>query len=118
MRSRYFDWLSAWQNMNIDAYMSYYSFNLTQKRAKKRAYGFAKQRSEMLKNWQKQSYITIVSKDPSIWISGQDIMVEAYQEYDSTTWQDKGIKKLTWRRDNGSWKIVQERFTRTEGGKK
>ena len=118
VRSRYNEWMSAWQNRDIDSYMSYYSRGVVQKRAGKSPYGYTKQRSRMADNWAQQSYISISGNEPDIETDGNKIVLTAEQTYDSSTWWDKGVKRLVWAKVDGDWKIVEESFRKRDGGKK
>ena len=118
VRSRYQSWLSAWQSMDLDGYMSYYWRGFTQKRAGKRAYGYTQQRQAMAANWAKQSAISVSSEQPDIETRGESIVLDANQSYDSTTWWDEGRKHLVWRKKDGEWMIVEESFTKRAGGAK
>ncbi|HEY0074889.1 MAG TPA: protein kinase, partial [Abditibacteriaceae bacterium] len=118
IKSRYRDWLRAWQEMDIDSYMTYYSRDVKQKRPNRPSHGYSTMRSRMTEYWSKLSYIKIQSSEPEVSFEGNRVVLTAVQDYDSNTWWDSGVKRVVWRKESGEWKIVEESFRKRAGGGK
>ena len=118
VKGRYQSWLSAWGAMNIEAYMDFYSRSVRQKRASGAPHGYSTLRKRMNDNWSRQGYVSIGSDDPDVSIDGEQLVLTAFQSYDSSTYWDKGVKRVVWGKEGGEWKIVEESFRKRDGGKK
>ena len=110
VRNRYEQWLSAWRSMNLDDFMSYYSPRVRQKRAHQPSHGYSKMRQRLGDHWSTISYINISSAEPSIEVSGNQLVLEAFQEYKDSKVGDKGIKRQVWTKEDGRWVIIAESF--------
>jgi len=118
LRGRYDQWLQAWRRMDLSTYMSFYSPSIIERRSGKPSYGFSEMRQKLTENWAKQSYITVDSGLPDMQLRGDMAIVSVLQHYDSTTWWDQGLKKMIWARENGTWLIREESFSKQAGGSK
>jgi len=118
VRSAYRAWLDAWQSRSIERYLSYYADDCSIKRTGKSAHGKSTLRSRMAADFAKKSYIRIQSAEPSISVNGTSAKLTAWQEYDSSTWRDKGTKTLRYAWRNGRWLITYESFAMSSGGRK
>jgi ketosteroid isomerase-like protein len=116
IRRQYYEWLDAWQSRDLERYMRFYSPRVVQKRAGKPTYGYSAQLRRMAQTWAKQSFISIDSGPPSIHFEGDMALVEASHDYDSSTWWDRGVKRIAWRNEGGRWRIVEESFEKQAGG--
>jgi eukaryotic-like serine/threonine-protein kinase len=118
VRARYDDWVRAWESRDVERYMAFYSSEVEIKRANKPSYDHDTLRSRMSKNFDKQGYIRIDDGEPTMSLSGDELSVVVWHDYDSSTWWDNGTKRMTWRRSGSDWKIVEESFEQADGGSK
>ncbi|MDP7111229.1 MAG: nuclear transport factor 2 family protein, partial [Myxococcota bacterium] len=116
--ARYDDWVRAWESRDLDRYMAFYSTEVEIKRANKPSHGYNALRSRMSKNFDKQGYISIDDGEPRMTRSGDQVFVEVWHEYDSSTWWDNGTKRMTWQLSGADWEIVEESFEQADGGSK
>jgi hypothetical protein len=118
VEARYDEWVLAWESRDVDRYMAFYSPEVEIKRANKPSHGYNALRSRMSKNFDKQGYIRIDDGDPVMTLSGDEVSVEVWHDYDSSTWWDNGTKRMTWKLSGSDWMIVEESFEQADGGSK
>jgi len=105
------DWKTAWQNLNITQYLSYYDTE---------EFGSDKQRMDY-KKWAdyKQNVFAnanhpvVTFGDFSYHYADNLLLITCTQDYKSGSYADFGKKQLILKRVNNHWKIIQEEWVAT-----
>jgi len=101
--SNLLNWLKAWQNQNINVYVSFYSKDFQdpeRSRSEWEAY-----RHRALKA---NSGISIQVSNIKVHQREKIIEVNFTQHFKSDIFSDVGIKELVWKKKGNSWKIIRE----------
>jgi len=105
-------WKKAWEEKNFEKYLSYYSKHFRWKGGGLKEWERYKRRTILSKK-----FINIKIKDITIVAFAKNgekeasyYLVEFFQEYNSDTYSDKGIKRLYILREGGRLKILSEEF--------
>jgi hypothetical protein len=96
-------WLQAWEGKNVNEYLSFYSTNFRD--PKKSRKEWAEQRRSALNG---NSSISIQISDIQMKQNDETVEVSFLQNYKSDRVSDVGKKKLIWKNEGNSWKIIQE----------
>ncbi|WP_119394210.1 L,D-transpeptidase family protein [Salinibius halmophilus] len=99
-------WIASWEQLDHDAYMSFYADDFHSDDMNFEQWEAYKQRVNSLK-----TYIDVEFSELGLYAyPGEDNMVlaEFYQSYDSSNYRSKGWKRLLLRLDNDQWKIIYE----------
>jgi ketosteroid isomerase-like protein len=105
VRERVFAWNKAWQNHDIDLYMSFYSPAF---RSKGRDYETWKQRKTAA--FRKFKRIKVEIFDLSVFIEGKYATVRFVQHYKDPSYEDTGEKTLILVNTGDNWQIVSEEW--------
>jgi tetratricopeptide (TPR) repeat protein len=105
-------WKEAWENKDIEKYMSFYSLNFqgviySDVRKLLNYYEWMDYKKRL---FDKYNFIKINIKNLNIVISKDYAKVSFYQEFRSDKYSDKGRKILMLRKENNKWKIIKEDF--------
>lgn len=100
-------WRKAWQEADLESYMSFYAPNADQQeRASRRA--IAEQKREI---WAKSPPKEVIVKDIHVELHNQGLRVEFVQEYAGENgYQDTGRKTLVLIPSGGEWRIASEEW--------
>jgi len=107
-------WIDSRTSLDIDRYISHYSFDFYQTDKKMNYYD--------LKSYKKDLYSHYLSINENIYIKIEDVDFEFFtsekvkvkftQYYYSNTYNDKGIMTLILEKENGEWCILDESFSK------
>ena len=103
LKTIYARWINAWEKKDIDTFISFYS-----KRFTGRKMDLDQWRAHKKKTFEKFSEITVTAEDLKITIKNSRGEIQFIQNFFEDLYNDKGIKKLYLRREDGKWKIVKE----------
>ena len=106
IRARISDWGEAWQNRDIDAYMSFYSPSFHSEGLDYLGWGMKK--TEIFKT---SENISVKISDVSVFIEGSRAVARFVQQYGQSSYTDVGEKVLILEKANSTWKIVSEEWT-------
>ena len=111
LRSRYSDWVKAWQDKDINSYVSFYLPEATIRDADGKPYSIDELKTRRTKRWQKERDIKIEDTDvPEINIVGDEATLTTHRNYHSNISNYSGTKTMTWRRNSSEWLIDSETF--------
>lgn len=96
-------WIKVWEERDVNTYLSFYSQNFKDPRKSRQEW--AAQRRSALKG---NSGITIEISDIQMKQNDETIEMSFIQNFKSDKISDIGRKKLVWKYEGNSWKIVQE----------
>lgn len=106
VRARIFEWRKAWQNRDIDAYMSFYSPSFHSESLDYLGWGLKK--TEIFRTAEN---ISVKISDLWVLIEGNRAMAGFVQHYEQTPYKDVGEKILILEKLNSTWKIISEEWT-------
>lgn len=98
-------WREAWENQDIDKYMSYYDPSFT---APGFNYGSWKDHKEDLK--EKYKYVKVQLSQPYIILHNDQMIIKTLQRYESNAHADYGVKTLYAVHEDGGYKIIREEW--------
>lgn len=96
-------WLSAWSSGDMEAYGRFYTDDFMAMGMNKDAWISHKERLS-----RKYEYIRITHKNLRIDNNGKKPAVSFIQNYESSGYKARGMKKLILKQENGKWKIYRE----------
>ena len=105
VRATVHSWVEAWQNMDINSYMSFYS-----NKFKAADIDYRIWRERKLKRFQKSGSISVEITDLWVFIEGQQATATFIQKYKDSSHMDVGEKSLKLKNSNGAWKIIYEKW--------
>lgn len=114
----YLQWVTAWQQRNLAAYLNCYAEDCLVYRVGTHPQNKGELAQRMGKDFGKKRYIRIVWGQVNIAPDGDIVRLSVWQEYDSNLWWDKGTKSLVMARRNGRLQIIKESFAMSSGGRK
>ncbi len=98
-------WRKAWEKGDLDDYMACYASNASQG-GRSGADAIRAQKEDL---WKRKAPAKVVLSDISVSASGSRVRVRMRQEYaDATGDGDKGVKTLTFERQQNAWRITRE----------
>ena len=100
------DWEKAWESLNTENYLSYYSKSFKNKRYNYQSW--AKKKYRVNKN---KKYVDIELKNISVSLSPQKdklALIKFQQNYFSSNLNDETFKQQYWEKEKGKWKIIFE----------
>ena len=106
VRARIFEWREAWQNRDIDAYMSFYSPSFHSEALDYLGWGLKK--TEIFRTAEN---ISVKISDLWVLIEGNRAMAGFVQHYERAPYKDVGEKILILEKANSTWKIISEEWT-------
>lgn len=98
-------WVEAWQNKDINSYMSFYS-----NKFKTAGIDYQIWRERKLKRFQKSGNISVEIADLWVFIEGKQATATFIQKYKDSSHMDVGEKSLKLKNLNGAWKIIYEKW--------
>ncbi|WP_461830052.1 L,D-transpeptidase Cds6 family protein [Aquifex sp.] len=106
------EWKTAWENKDFDKYISFYSSHFKWKGGGFREWVEYKRRTVLGKKYIKVkiSRLTILAFREGLKDEPTYYVAEFFQEYDSDTYSDKGIKRMYILKEGGKLKILAEEF--------
>ena len=105
VRAQVFAWGEAWQNRDIDTYMSFYS-----PRFQSKGSDFERWRAKKAEVFQQISSIQVEMSDLWVFIEGKQAVVSFIQRYSHPMFADIGEKKLVMVNAGFAWQIVSEEW--------
>ena len=105
VRAQVFAWSEAWQNRDIDTYMSFYS-----PRFQSKGLDFERWREKKVAVFQQGSRIQVEISDLWVFIEGKQAVVSFIQRYRHPMLTDIGEKTLVMVDDGFTWQIVSEEW--------
>jgi len=105
VRAAIHSWVEAWQNRDINSYMSFYS-----NKFKTADIDYQIWRERKLKRFQKSGDIFVEIVDLWVFIEGRQATATFIQKYKDSSHMDVGEKSLKLINSNGAWKIVYEKW--------
>jgi len=105
VRAQVFAWSEAWQNRDIDTYMSFYS-----PRFQSKGLDFEGWREKKVEVFQQGSSIQVEISDLWVFIEGKQAVVSFIQRYRHPMVTDIGEKTLVMVDDGFTWQIVSEEW--------
>ncbi len=105
VRAKVFAWSEAWQNRDIDTYMSFYS-----PRFQSKGLALERWREKKAKVFQQVSSIQVEISDLWVFIEGKQAVVSFIQRYSHPMFADIGEKTLVMVDTGFTWQIVSEKW--------
>lgn len=105
VRAKVFAWGEAWQNRDIDTYMSFYS-----PRFQSKGLDLERWREKKAKVFQQVSSIQVEISDLWVFIEGKQAVVSFIQRYSHPMFADIGEKTLVMVDTGFTWQIVSEKW--------
>lgn len=105
VRTQVFAWSEAWQNRDIDTYMSFYSPSFQSK-----GLDFDRWREKRAEVFQQVSSIQVEISDLWVFIEGKQAIVSFIQRYSHPMFTDIGEKTLVMVDGGFTWQIVSEEW--------
>ncbi|MBC8432652.1 MAG: AMIN domain-containing protein [Desulfobacterales bacterium] len=105
VRAQVFAWSEAWQNRDIDTYMSFYSPSFQSK-----GLDFERWREKRAEVFQQVSSIQVEISDLWVFIEGKQAIVSFIQRYSHPMFADIGEKTLVMVDGGFTWQIVSEEW--------
>ncbi|MBW1752998.1 MAG: AMIN domain-containing protein [Deltaproteobacteria bacterium] len=105
VRAQVFAWSEAWQNRDIDTYMSFYS-----PRFQSKGLNFKRWREEKTKVFQQGSSIQVEISDLWVFVEEKQAIVSFIQRYSHPMVTDIGEKTLVMVDNGFTWQIVSEEW--------
>jgi murein L,D-transpeptidase YafK len=105
VRATIHSWVEAWQNMDINSYMYFYS-----KKFKTADIDYRIWRERKFKRFQKSGSISVEITDLWVFIEGGQATATFIQKYKDSSHMDVGKKNLKLKESNGIWKIIYEKW--------
>jgi len=105
VRAQVLAWSEAWQNRDIDTYMSFYSSSFQSK-----GLDFERWREKKKEAFQQVSSIQVEISDLWVFIEDKQAVVSFIQRYSHPLFADIGEKTLVMVSDGFSWQIVSEEW--------
>lgn len=105
VRNTIYAWIKAWQNKNLDGFMSYYRTDF--RSGKLDYHGWRRKKSLLFK---KPGDIFVEISNLLIFIAEKEAKISFKQEYTDAYLSDVGEKKIILLKTNGRWKIVSEEW--------
>lgn len=102
------EWKEAWEEKDLDRYMSFYSERFDGGSMDLEAWKRYKSKIFM-----KDEAIHVTLERVMVHLDGERVSVRFLQTYQQGTFRDKGIKELVLGREMGNWKILRETWTRS-----
>jgi sulfatase modifying factor 1 len=99
-------WREAWQDKDIDAFMSVY-----RRRFSSEGLDYEGWKAKKTRLFKKAGAISVDISDVQIAVDGDRATVRFKQRYQASNYSDFGRKTLTLTKFNGKWKILTESFT-------
>jgi tetratricopeptide (TPR) repeat protein len=100
------NWLEAWQDQDVDAYLAAYSNNFTPKDQ----ISIETWRKKRNRSISRPKSINIGIEDSSFAMIADDVVQITFkQSYKSDSYQDEVIKSLTMKKETEGWKITEEK---------
>lgn len=106
--SQFLIWIKAWEDREVNAYLSFYSQNLENLKISFEDWK-AQRRSALSLN----SGISIQVSDIEMKKNHETVEMSFVQEFKSDMVSKKGRKELTWKNEGDRWKIIKETWTPT-----
>ena len=97
------DWISAWENKELQLYLSFYSENFKGYKENRSAW-----KASRRKALTSRSSMTIEAKNIDIVRNNNKVKVSFIQIFKSDDYEDIGNKILEWEKTESGWKIVKE----------
>ena len=101
--SQFLIWLKAWEEGEVNAYLSFYSKNFEDPKKSRKEWA-SQRRSALSRN----SEITIQVSDIQMKQNDETIEMSFVQDFKSDRISDVGRKELTWKNEGKRWKIIKE----------
>lgn len=103
--ARFLAWKEAWQEKDLETYLGFYSGQFDSaprtrqawERSRKRALG-------------REGTIQVQVGEMEVMPVGDRVEMRFIQKFQSSTFQDVGLKTLVWAYENGQWKILSEHW--------
>jgi hypothetical protein len=105
VRAKVFAWGEAWQNRDIDTYMSFYS-----PRFQSKGLDSERWREQKAKVFQQVSSIQVEISDLWVFIDGKQAVASFIQRYSHPMFADTGEKRLVMVDTGFTWQIVSEEW--------
>lgn len=103
--ARFLAWKDAWQKRDLVSYLEFYSESFDASPRTREAWERARKRA-LTRNGEIRVQVGEMEVAPV----GEQIEMRFIQKFQSTTFQDVGLKTLVWTYENGQWKIMSERW--------
>jgi ketosteroid isomerase-like protein len=103
IKDRLATWLSAWENKDVNTYISLYSNNYKASKNKR-----TKWRNSRLRALKANKNLSIQTSNLQIAQNKNIIELNFIQKFNSDKYSDVGIKELVWINDGSDWKILKE----------
>ena len=97
-------WAKAWSARDVGAYLDFYSTDFRIPGRQSRARWEAQRRARI----EDKSFIEVQVLSPEIVVAGDTATAKFQQAYKSDRFSDSDRKTLTWKKQDGNWKIVRE----------
>lgn len=98
-------WLNAWQKKDFDAYISFYSLEF--KSFKLDYQSFKEKKTRIFKQL---GQFSVDITGLCVRIENETAVVSFIQNYKSSSLSDIGQKLMSWKNENGVWKIINEKW--------
>jgi len=99
-------WHTAWKGLDFNGYLSHYQSSFKGDKATREAW-VASRKKAFTRN---ASALQIRIYDPIIKINGREAEISFKQEFESSNFNDSGVKVLKLEQSDGQWRINQETF--------
>ena len=96
-------WLKAWENQNVNVYLSFYSGKFKTPKSNR-----AKWKNSRRHALKANKNLSIQLSNLQISQSEKTIELNFIQKYQSDGYADTGIKELVWIKTGSDWKILKE----------
>lgn len=98
-------WRKAWESKDANAYLAFYARDFLPADKRSRAAWEAERRSKL----GKPGEIEVRIQNPVFMLAGDVLTVTFDQDYKSANYKDAIRKQMEWVRENGTWRVRQER---------
>jgi murein L,D-transpeptidase YafK len=98
-------WVSAWQSMDVEKYLTYYDEKFTAPGFNLRSW---KKHKENLKN--KYKYIKVTLSQPFVLLHRDQLIIKTLQKYESNEHSDYGVKTIYAAKRGEGYKILREEW--------
>lgn len=97
------NWLDSWETKNLPAYIGHYSADFSSRNMNRDQWKHYKEKIN-----KENKLIKVSVLNPRFKTTRDTATITFTQKYISDTYTDYGIKKLTLKKEDGTWKIVHE----------
>ena len=103
--ARFLAWKEAWQEKDLETYLGFYSGQFDPAPRTRQAWERSRKRA-----LDREGTIQVQVGEMEVAPVGDRVEMRFIQKFQSSTFQDVGLKTLVWGYENGQWKILSERW--------